>query len=343
MKKLINIGKVVLGNGNIVIQSMTNTDTKNCIETVKQVNALANAGAELVRVSVPDEESAQALKKIVELSLVPIIADIHLTARPALLAIENGASKIRINPYNMNRQDIKEIVKKCIEYDIPIRVGVNKGSSKTSKTPTELAHSAVECAKIIEDMGWNKLVLAVKSSDVIETVKAYRELASITNYPLHIGLTEAGTKTSGLIKSAVAIGSLLLDGIGDTVRVSLAGNPIDEVFAAKRILRAVGKDKNFVEIIACPTCARTNIMVQELAERMENLTKDICIPLKIAVMGCTINGIGESKGADFGVAGGKEKSVIFKNGLVYKTVQNKYIEEELGKLLQNYINDKRLL
>ena len=340
MKKIINVGKIPLGAGKIVIQSMTNTDTKNVQETVKQIDDLAKAGAELVRVSVPNDESAKSLKEIIALSSVPIIADIHISARPALIAIENGAAKIRINPYNMNRNDICEIVKKCIEYDVPIRVGVNKGSSKILRTPTELAQSAVDCAKIIEDIGWTKIVLAVKSSDVNETVKAYRKLSEITNYPLHIGLTEAGTTKSGLIKSAVAIGSLLLDGIGDTIRVSLAGNPINEIFAAKQILRAVGIDKNYVEVIACPTCARTNIEVQKLAEQLEDLTQDISIPLKIAVMGCTINGIGESKGADFGVAGGKEKSVIFRNGQNYKTVLNKNIEKELSILLHEYINDK---
>lgn len=340
MKKIINVGKVELGNGRVVIQSMTNTLTSDAEKTLAQVKRLAVAGAELVRVSVPDRESAIAMKKITEGSPVPIIADIHYSAEPALIAIENGASKIRINPYNMSEEAVKAVVKKCAEYNIPIRVGVNKGSAKNAKTPKELAESAVSCAKIIEDAGWDKIVIAVKSSDVKETVEAYRRLYEMTDYPLHIGLTEAGTLGSGTIKSAVAIGSLLLDGIGDTVRVSLATDPIKEVYAAKQILRAVGLDKNFVEVIACPTCSRTGIDVSGLAERLEKMTENVTVPMKIAVMGCAVNGIGESKGADFGVAGGKDKSVIFKNGEILKTVSNSDIESAIKELVTEKINDK---
>ncbi len=340
MKKIINVGKVELGNGRVVIQSMTNTITSDAEKTLAQVKRLAAAGAELVRVSVPDRESAIAMKKITEGSPVPIIADIHYSAEPALIAIENGASKIRINPYNMSEEAVKAVVKKCAEYNIPIRVGVNKGSAKNAKTPKELAESAVSCAKIIEDAGWDKIVIAVKSSDVKETVEAYRRLYEMTDYPLHIGLTEAGTLGSGTIKSAVAIGSLLLDGIGDTVRVSLATDPIKEVYAAKLILRAVGLDKNFVEVIACPTCSRTGIDVSGLAERLEKMTENVTVPMKIAVMGCAVNGIGESKGADFGVAGGKDKSVIFKNGAILKTVPNSDIESAIKELVTEKINDK---
>lgn len=339
MKKLVNVGGVIIGGDKIVIQSMTNTLTADVDATVKQINALADVGADLVRVSVPDVESAFAIKNIVKKSKVPLIGDIHFSAKPAIIAIENGIKKIRVNPYNMSNSDIREVVKKCIEYDIPIRVGVNKGSSKNATTPKKLAESAVECAKRIEDFGFNKLVLAVKSSNVRETVEAYKELSKITDYPLHIGLTEAGTKESGSIKSAIAIGSLLLDGIGDTIRVSLATDPIEEIYMAKKILRAVGIDKDYAEVIACPTCARTNINVEELATRVEKLTMGIDKKLKVAVMGCVVNGIGESKDADIGVAGGKDKSVIFVKREPITTVNNDQLEEVLMRMIKEMIND----
>lgn len=339
MKKLVNVGGVIIGGDKIVIQSMTNTLTADVDATVKQINALADVGADLVRVSVPDVESAFAIKNIVKKSKVPLIGDIHFSAKPAIIAIENGIKKIRVNPYNMSNSDIREVVKKCIEYDVPIRVGVNKGSSKNATTPKKLAESAVECAKRIEDLGFNKLVLAVKSSNVRETVEAYKELSKITDYPLHIGLTEAGTKESGSIKSAIAIGSLLLDGIGDTIRVSLATDPIEEIYMAKKILRAVGIDKDYAEVIACPTCARTNINVEELATRVEKLTMGIDKKLKVAVMGCVVNGIGESKDADIGVAGGKDKSVIFVKGEPVTTVSNDQVEEVLMRMIKEMIND----
>ena len=338
MKKIINVGNVVLGAGKPVIQSMTNTLTTDVESTVCQIEKLVKAGAELVRVSVPDERSAVAVKEIALRSGIPIIADIHYSAKPALIAIENGAKKIRINPGNMSKSDVSEVVRKCIEYDVPIRVGVNKGSLVGDKSPSALANKAIEYAKIIEDEGFDKIVLAVKSSDVRETVEAYRILDKLCDYPLHVGLTESGTERSGTLKSAVAIGALLLDGIGDTIRVSLATDPVKEVYAAKKILRAVGIDKNYVEVIACPTCARTKIDVSGLAERIETITANFSIPLKIAVMGCTVNGIGESKGADFGVAGGEGKSVLFKDGVILKTVDNEEIENEIIELIKEKTN-----
>ena len=329
MKKKVKVGNVVLGNGNIIIQSMTNTDTKDVQRTVDQINNLASAGAELVRISIPDKESALAVKDIVSSSPIPIIGDIHFSADPALIAIESGISKIRINPYNMSENDLKQVIHKCSQYSVPIRVGVNKGSSKRILTPKELAVSAVECSKRIEDYGLNDIVLAVKSSSVKDTVEAYRYLSELTDYPLHVGLTESGTEQSGIIKSSIAIGSLLLDGIGDTIRVSLAADPVKEVFAAKKILRAVGIDKEFVEVIACPTCARTNFDVQGVAEKVEEITKNYKKKVKIAVMGCVVNGIGESMDADFGVAGGKDKSVLFKRGEIFKTIPNSDIFSEI--------------
>lgn len=334
MKKVVYVKDVPIGNGFVSIQSMTNTLTHDIESTKAQIIKLKNAGADLVRVSIPDIDSANAIKELTSLG-VPLIGDIHFTERPAIIAIENGINKIRLNPSNMSKEGIKAIVNSCKEYNVPIRVGVNKGSVG-SATPQKLASLCVDTAHLIEDLGWDKLVLAVKSSSVKDTVDAYRELAKMTDYPLHIGLTEAGTKASGECKSAVAIGSLLLDGIGDTIRVSLSCDPVEEIFAAKRILRAVGIDKNFVEVIACPTCSRTQIPVSELAERIEKYTENMHFPLKIAIMGCVVNGIGEAKDADFGVAGGKNISALFKNKNIIKHIPNNNIYQEIIKLVEEY-------
>ncbi len=335
MKKSFLIGNVPIGDGSVTVQSMTNTPTYDVEKTSEQIAKLAEAGADIVRVSVPDTESAEAIKYLVQKSPVPLVGDIHFSSKSALIAIENGIHKIRVNPGNMKEKEIREIVKKCIEYDIPIRVGINKGSAGL-KSPEELARLTYDSAKKIEDMGWDKLVLAVKTSNVSETVTAYRKLASLCDYPLHVGLTEAGTAQSGEIKSAIAIGSLLLDGIGNTVRVSLSGNPVQEVYAAQKILRAVGIDKRFVEVIACPTCARTCFPVDEVAKSIEEATKFIKKPIKIAVMGCVVNGLGEAGDADFGVAGGKDHSLIFRNGQKLKTVPNDAILQELLRLTEEF-------
>lgn len=334
MKKVVYVKNIAIGSGKIKLQSMTNTQTSDVKATLAQLNLLQNAGADLVRVSIPDIDSANAVKELVKCGL-PLIGDIHFGHKAALIAIENGIHKIRINPGNMSKDSIKEVVLACKEREIPIRVGVNKGSVKGNATPEDLAKLALDSAKLIEDIGYDKLVLAVKTSNVEETVKSYRKLASICNYPLHIGLTEAGTANTGIIKSAIAIGSLLLDGIGDTIRVSLAGDPVREIFAAKKILRACGIDKNYVEIIACPTCARTNIEVEQIAEKLEELTKDIEKPLKIAVMGCVVNGIGESKDAAFGIAGGKEKSALFIKGKMVEEIENDKIFDKLMQLVRD--------
>ncbi len=337
MKKILYIGNKIIGDGNVTIQSMTNTLTKDVAATERQINELVCAGADFVRVSIPDNESAEAIKKLT--GIVPLIGDIHFKYEPALIAIDNGISKIRVNPSNLPEYGLRAVVNKCKEHGIPIRVGINNGSLKQDATSSELVSLTLDAVHRIEDLGYDKLVLAVKTSDPVKTVEAYRLLHQKTDYPLHIGLTEAGTADYGLIKSTAVIGSLLMDGIGDTVRVSLTGNPVTEIYAAKKILRAVGIDKNFAEIIACPTCARTEIEVESLALRMEKLTENIKKPLKIAVMGCVVNGIGEGKNADFGVAGGKERSAIFKKGEYLKTVDNDKIEEELIKLCKEFTDD----
>jgi (E)-4-hydroxy-3-methylbut-2-enyl-diphosphate synthase len=334
MKKIVYVKDVAIGSGRIKIQSMTNTQTYDIRSTTEQIMALKNAGADMVRISIPDIESALAVKEL-EKCGVPLIGDIHFGAKMALLAMENGIDKIRINPGNMSKNSIKDVIMLAKERNIPIRVGVNKGSVKGLTTPHILAQMAMDSAKLIEDLGYDNMVLAVKTSEVLETIQAYRELSKLCDYPLHIGLTEAGTQNMGMVKSCVAVGSLLADNIGDTVRISLAGDPVQEIYAAKKILRAVGLDNNYINIIACPTCARTNIKVQEIAENLEELTKDIKKPLNVAVMGCVVNGIGEGKNADFGVAGGKEISTIFAKGEVLEQIKNEEILDKLMELIRN--------
>ena len=337
MTKSVFVKNLQIGGGApISVQSMTDTLTSDFDATIARINQLYNAGCDLVRVSVPDIDSVNSLKKLVEFSPVPLIADIHYDYKLALKSIEAGVHKLRVNPGNLKKDGIKEVAKLASERGVPIRVGVNQGSQSQKLSPTELARLCVDTACLMEDAGTDKLVLAVKSSSVRETISAYRELSKLTDYPLHVGLTEAGTETLGITKSSIAIGSLLADGIGDTIRVSLTANPVREVEEGRKILRAVGLDNNFVEVIACPTCARTCIQVEKYAKEVENLTKKYRKPLKIAVMGCNVNGIGESKGADFGVCGGKDKSVIIMNGDIVKTIPNDEIMSELIKLVEKY-------
>lgn len=334
MTKSVKVGNLTIGGGAPVsVQSMTDTPTTDIKATVGEIEALQRAGADLVRVSVPDQASAKALKSIVEATTLPIVADIHYDYRLAIAAMESGAHKIRINPSNTPAAGLKEIAQVANERLIPIRVGVNRGSVKEHATPEMLAALALDAAKRMEDAGCDRLVLAVKSSDVRETVAVNRILAKKTDYPLHIGLTEAGTPQSGMIRSSAAIGALLLEGIGDTVRFSLSGNPVPEVIGAVRLLQSLGLREG-VHVVACPTCARTCIDVAGLAERLERRFGNLPKNLKIAVMGCAVNGIGESQGADFGVCGGKDKSILFRKGQIVKTVGNDCIEAELDALLE---------
>lgn len=335
MTKSVFVRDVQIGGGaQIPIQTMTNTLTTDIRATLKQIESTAALGARLVRVSVPDMESACALKEITSKSPVPIIADVHYDYKLALKAIDCGAHKIRINPGNLSKIGLKEVAKVLSERKIPVRVGVNRGSQgKGGLSADELCALCLDSAKLMEDAGVTDMVLAVKSSDVLTTINAYRKLHAMTDYPLHIGLTESGTAEFGKMKSAVAIGALLADGIGDTVRVSLSDEPEKEVIAAKQILRATGLLKDYVEIISCPTCARTEIPVAKIAGELYELTQNIEKPLKIAVMGCTVNGVGESENADFGVCGGAGNSAIFKNGKIFKRVDNERIKEELLALL----------
>ncbi len=335
IKKSVFVKDIQIGGGAPVsVQSMTNTDTENIAETLNCVNRLHDAGAELVRISVPSVKAAEALKEIIRLSPVPIIADVHFDPKLALLSIDAGVHKLRLNPSNIPKTALKDIARAAKERHIPIRVGVNEGSVKADCTPQKLAELCVDTAKALEDAGTDELVLAVKSSDVKKTVLAYRELDKISDYPLHIGLTEAGTENFGSVKSAIAVGALLVDGIGDTLRISLAGDPVKEVSWGIKILRAAGVRKDYIEVIACPTCARTNIDVHAYAEKVEEMTTKYNKPLKIAVMGCAVNGIGESRGAQIGVCGGKERSLLFKDGKPFKEVDNSDVLAELLRLTE---------
>lgn len=321
------------------MQTMTNTSTSDVKATVESVLRLKNAGADIVRVSVPDIKSAAALKEIISETDMPIVADVHFDPELAIASIEAGAHKLRLNPANMPVSALNNIASAAKERRIPVRIGVNEGSLKGDLSPESLAKMTADWAKRLEDLGLTDLVLAVKSSDVKRTVEAYRALDKMSPHPLHIGLTESGTRRSGSLKSAIAIGALLLDGIGDTLRVSLSGDPVYEVDWGYRLLRAAGVRKDFVEVIACPTCARTQIDVNGFAERIEELTKDCRLPVKVAVMGCAVNGIGESRGAEIGVCGGKDKSLIFKGGKPYKQVTNDRVFDEIMGLIEQKIGE----
>lgn len=342
MTKEIKIGNIFIGGANkLAIQSMTNTATTDVAATLAQIERLYKAGADLVRVSVPSPSAAKALKEITANSPVPIIGDIHFNSKLAVAAIENGAAKIRINPVNMPQtKDIFQIVTAAKEYNVSIRLGFNAGSFTDGKEVTSiaLADKAMEYVRLVEDMGFSNLVLSVKTSNVAKTVNAYKQLSGRTDYPLHIGISEAGTKNLGIYKSVAGIGALLLGGIGDTVRVSLSADPVEEIYVAKKLLRALNLSNDFVEVISCPTCARTSIDVAGIAEAVEEATADFAVPMKIAVMGCVVNGIGEGRGADFGVAGGKKVSTIFKGGEILKTVDNADILKELMQLVREKAN-----
>lgn len=338
MTKKVKIGNIVIGGGErIAIQSMTNTKTSDVDATVRQLDALKRAGCDIARCSVPDEASAIALKSIVESTDMPIVADIHFDYRLAIKAADAGAAKIRINPGNIGDESKVEYLAKYLkERRIPVRIGVNGGSLDKKYEAMPLAEamceSALEHVSLLEKHGFYDIVISVKSSDAVNTVKAYRLLSSKCDYPLHVGVTEAGIYEKGLIKSAIGIGALLCDDIGDTIRVSLTDDPVKEVYAAKEILKAVNKfDGPYAEVVSCPTCARTCIDVQGIATRVEEYARTLDKSVKIAVMGCVVNGIGESKGCDIGVAGGKDKSAIFREGKIIATVPNDRIFEELKK------------
>ena len=329
MTKTVHIGNRVIGGGNpILIQSMTNTKTENVEATVAQINKLAAAGCDIIRCAVPTMEAAKALSEIKKQVSIPVVADIHFDYRLAIAAIENGADKIRINPGNIGNADrVKAVIDAAKEKNIPIRVGVNSGSLEKDLvekyhgvTAEGIVESALDKVKLIEDMGYDNLVISIKSSDVLMCVKAHELIAKQTEHPLHVGITEAGTIISGNIKSAIGLGLILNQGIGDTIRVSLTGDPLEEIKSAKLILRTLGLRKGGIEVVSCPTCGRTQIDLIGLANQVENMVADIPLDIKVAVMGCVVNGPGEAKEADIGIAGGIGEGLIIKQGEVFKKV-----------------------
>lgn len=327
--KEIKIGNKVIGGGNpVLIQSMTNTKTEDVSATVEQIQKLEGAGCDIIRCAVPDMEAAKALTEIKKHIKIPLVADIHFDYRLAIAAMEHGADKIRINPGNIGAKErLLAVVKEAKDRNIPIRVGVNSGSLEKDLvekyhgvTPEGLVESALGKVKMIEDMGYDNLVISIKSSDVMMCAKAHGQIAERTNYPLHVGITESGTILSGNIKSAVGLGIILSQGIGDTIRVSLTGDPLEEIKSAKLILRTLGLRKGGIEVVSCPTCGRTQIDLIGLANRVENMVEDIPKTLKVAVMGCVVNGPGEAKEADIGIAGGKGEGLLIRKGEVIRKV-----------------------
>lgn len=344
--RVVKIGSAVIGGGNpILIQSMTNTATENVKATVAQILELEAAGCDIVRCTVPTREAADALREIKKQTHIPIVADIHFDYRMALAAIENGADKIRINPGNIGEKSrIKAVVDAAKERNIPIRVGVNSGSlekcfiEKYGRVTAEgLVESALDKVKIIEDFGYDNLVISIKSSNVPMCIKAHELIADKTDHPLHVGITEAGTVYRGSIKSAVGLGVILNQGIGDTIRVSLTGSPVEEIKAAKYILQTLGIRKSGIEVISCPTCGRTKIDLIGLANQVETLVSAYDnLDIKVAVMGCIVNGPGEAKEADIGIAGGDGCGVLIKHGEIVKKVQEKQLLATLKEELDNW-------
>lgn len=343
--KTVRVGGVSLGGGEpIRIQSMTTTKTADLEKTVAQIHALEKAGCEIIRVAVADEADALAIKSVKEKISIPLVADIHFSPKLAVLAIENGADKVRINPGNIGGEVEIQYVADCIKtHGIPVRVGSNTGSiekkflQKYGRSAEALVESALYNVGILEKFGVNDIVISVKASDVPLTVKAYSLLAQKTAYPLHLGVTEAGTTDAGIVKSAVGIGSLLLQGIGDTIRVSLTDDPVKEVYAAQNILRACGLEKEFVEVVSCPTCGRCAWESMGLANKVTEFVRPYKKRAKIAVMGCVVNGPGEAKDADLGIAGGSGSCLIFKKGEPFKKVSADCAEEEFFKEIRTLL------
>lgn len=343
--KVIYIGNRVIGGGNpILIQSMTNTRTEDVRATVEQIHRLEAAGCDIIRCTVPTEEAARAIKEIKKEIQIPLVADIHFDYKMAIAAMENGADKIRINPGNIGSTDrVKAVVDVAKERNIPIRVGVNSGSLEKELvekyhgvTAEGIVESALDKVKIIENLGYDNMVISIKSSDVLMCVKAHELLVTKTSYPLHVGITEAGTITSGNIKSSIGLGIMLHEGIGDTIRVSLTGDPVEEVKSAKLILRTLGLRKGGIEVVSCPTCGRTRIDLIGLATQVEDMIADIPLDIKVAVMGCVVNGPGEAKEADIGIAGGIGEGLLIKKGEIIRKVPEAELLSTLREELLNW-------
>ena len=339
-KKIIAGGLAIGGGAPISVQSMTKTDTRDAIATSSQIKRLEDAGCELVRIAVPDMEAAEAFKQIKKTANVPLCADIHFDYRLALAAIKNGADKIRINPGNIggekNVQAVAEAAKKA---RIPIRIGVNSGSLEKNLS---MPQSVMKHVVFLESCGFFDIVIAIKASDVPSTVKACIEISEMTDYPLHIGITEAGLPVRGSIKSAAGIGAILSHGIGDTIRVSLTGDPVDEVICAKDILQAMGLRRFNLEFISCPTCGRTEVEMIAIAKKVEKFCLSIDVPLKIAVMGCAVNGPGEAADADFGIACGRGTGAVFKKGKIIRKAPQQELADILIGEIKSYVQNEKI-
>ena len=343
--RVVKVKDVAIGGGNpVTIQSMANTKTQDVEATVRQILALEEAGCDIVRVAVPHEEAARAIEKIVPQIHIPLVADIHFDYRLALMAIENGVNKLRINPGNIGSEErVQKVVEKAKAYKIPIRIGVNSGSISKANlqkyggvNAASMVESASEHIRILEALDFRDIVVSLKASNVPLAIETYTTFAQRYDYPLHVGITEAGTLYKGTIKSSVGLGAILSRGIGDTIRVSLSDDPVKEVECAKEVLQALKLGQYGVEIISCPTCGRTEVGLIELAQKVEEATKSLKKNIKIAVMGCVVNGPGEAREADIGIAGGKGEGLIFKKGEIIKKVKEETLfdafMEELGKL-----------
>lgn len=343
--KTISYGNVKVGGNNpISVQSMTNTDTRDVKSTVEQIKRLENEKCDIIRLAVLDTDAAKALKTIKKEVNIPIIADIHFDYRLAIKSVKNGVDGLRLNPGNIGNSDrVREVVKACMDYNVPIRIGVNSGSINKAYLEkyngvnvNSMVESALEHVRILEEMNFNNIVVSLKSTDIKLTVESYEKISQICSYPLHIGITEAGTKWAGTIKSSIGIGSLLLNGIGDTIRVSLTGNPIEEVKVGKQILRSLDLLKDKVQIISCPTCGRTQVDLEKIANEVEKQTENIFKPIKVAIMGCAVNGPGEAKEADLGIAAGKGSGLLFKKGEIIKKVKEDQLISELINEIKKY-------
>lgn len=340
MSKQVKIGDITIGGGApIAVQSMLSVNSRDIEGNVAQAKALEAAGCDIVRVAVPNAEAVGLIPALKRAVSMPVVADIHFDHKLALASVDAGADKIRINPGNIGGKDhVEAVAARCRAAGVPIRVGVNAGSLEKEllekyggPTTAALVESTARNIKMLEDCGFYDIVVSVKSSDLKQTVEAYREIAARFDYPLHVGVTEAGTANSGRIKSAIGIGSLLLDDIGDTVRVSLTGDPVKEIEVAREILKATGKRRG-VEVISCPTCGRTEIDIESIAEAVEQATRGVDKPLKVAVMGCVVNGPGEARTADVGIAGGKDCAVLFKHGEIVEKINGDYAKRLIEEI-----------
>ncbi len=343
--KVIRIGDRVIGGGNpILIQSMTNTKSEDVQATINQIHKLTDAGCEIIRCTVANQEAAKAFREIKKNISIPLVADIHFDYRLAIAAMENGADKIRINPGNIGgEKKLKEVVTVAKERQIPIRVGVNSGSlekniiEKYGRVTAEgLVESALDKVRMIEDMDYDQIVISIKSSDVLMSIRAYELISEQSHYPLHVGITEAGTIHGGNIKSAIGLGIILHQGIGDTIRVSLTGDPLEEIKSAKLILKTLGLRKGGIEVVSCPTCGRTQIDLIKLATEVEEMVADIDLDIKVAVMGCAVNGPGEAKEADIGIAGGRGEGLLIKKGEIIRKVPEKELLGVLREELEHW-------